>query len=158
MITDLLNPNQALIDDFKEAKDAVDNLEEASFALSETQRKLVEVTNERKRQRLAELENQISKETENLSSKIERQGEVLDIENQKLKKLSDLLVELDRNQNTTAKNLEFQTDRFLEQNEVVKEAQKEFDNLNKELSEFNRKVQEIQTPTQELSKTTQQIT
>ena len=158
MITDLLNPNQALIDDFKEAKDAVDNLEEASFALSETQRKLVEVTNERKRQRLAELENQISKETENLSSKIERQGEVLDIENQKLKKLSDLLVELDGNQNTTAKNLEFQTDRFLEQNEVVKEAQKEFDNLNKELSEFNRKVQEIKTPTEELSKTTQQIT
>tara|TARA_R100000231_G_scaffold31450_2_gene27702 strand:+ start:192 stop:2024 length:1833 start_codon:yes stop_codon:yes gene_type:complete len=158
MITDLLNPNQALIDDFKEAKDAVDNLEEASFALSETQRKLVEVTNERKRQRLAELENQISKETENLSSKIERQGEVLDIENQKLKKLSDLLVELDGNQNTTAKNLEFQTDRFLEQNEVVREAQKEFDNLNKELSEFNRKVQEIKTPTQELSKTTQQIT
>tara|TARA_R110002012_G_scaffold321195_1_gene548083 strand:+ start:2217 stop:4022 length:1806 start_codon:yes stop_codon:yes gene_type:complete len=157
MITDLLNPNQALIDDFKEAKDAVDNLEEASFALSETQRKLVEITNERKRQRLAELENEISVETDNLTSKIQRQGEVLDIENQKLKKLSDLLIELNGNQNTTAKSLEFQTDRFLKQNEVVKEAQKEFDTLTKELSEFNRKVNEIKTPSEELSKTTKQI-
>jgi hypothetical protein len=157
MITDLLNPNQALIDDFKEAKDAVDNLEEASFALSETQRKLVEITNERKRQRLAELENEISVETDNLTSKIQRQGEVLDIENQKLKKLSDLLIELNGNQNTTAKSLEFQTDRFLKQNEVVKEAQKEFDTLTKELSEFNRKVNEIKNPTKDLSDATTQI-
>ncbi len=157
MITDLLNPNQALIDDFKEAKDAVDNLEEARFALSETQRKLVEITNERKRQRLAELENEISVETDNLTSKIQRQGEVLDIENQKLKKLSDLLIELNGNQNTTAKSLEFQTDRFLKQNEVVKEAQKEFDTLTKELSEFNRKVNEIKNPTKDLSDATTQI-
>lgn len=82
---------------------------------------------------------------------------MLDIENQKLKKLSDLLIELNGNQNTTAKSLEFQTDRFLKQNEVVKEAQKEFDTLTKELSEFNRKVNEIKNPTKDLSDATTQI-
>mgnify|MGYP003137673371 CR=1 FL=1 len=158
MITDLINPNQALIDDFKEAKDAVENIEEASLVLSETQRKLINISNERKRQRLAELENEISRETENLTAKVQRQSEVLDIENKKLKDLSDLLIKLESNQNTTSKNLEYQTDRFLEQNKVVSEAQDKFDSLNKELSVFKTKVQEIQNPTKDLSEVTKETT
>jgi hypothetical protein len=158
IITDLLNPNQALIDDFREAKVAVDNIEEASLVLSETQRKLIDIANERKRQRLAEFENEISRETENLTSKVQRQSEVLDIENKKLKDLSDLLIKLESNQNTTAKSLEYQTDRFLEQNKVVSEAQDKFDSLNKELSVFKTKVQEIQNPTKDLSDITKETT
>ena len=158
IVTDFLNPNQALIDDFREAKVAVDNIEQASLVLSETQRKLIDIANERKRQRLAELEKEISKETENLTSKVQRQSEVLDIENNKLKDLGDLLIELESNQNTTAKSLEYQTDRFLEQNKVVSEAQDKFDSLNKELSVFKTKVQEIQNPTKDLSDITKETT
>jgi hypothetical protein len=158
IVTDFLNPNQALIDDFREAKVAVDNIEQASLVLSETQRKLIDIANERKRQRLAELEKEISKETENLTSKVQRQSEVLDIENKKLKDLSDLLIKLESNQNTTAKSLEYQTDRFIEQNKVVSEAQDKFDSLNKELSVFKTKVQEIQNPTKDLSEVTKETT
>ena len=158
IVTDFLNPNQALIDDFREAKVAVDNIEQASLVLSETQRKLIDIANERKRQRLAELEKEISKETENLTSKVQRQSEVLDIENRKLKDLGDLLIELESNQNTTAKSLEYQTDRFLEQNKAVEEAQDKFDSLNKELSVFKTKVQEIQNPTKDLSEVTKETT
>lgn len=158
IITDLLNPNQALIDDFKEAKDAVENIEQASLVLSETQRKLIDISNERKRQRLAELENEISRETENLTAKVQRQSEVLDIENKKLKDLSDLLIKLESNQNTTTKSLEYQTDRFIEQNKVVSEAQDKFDSLNKELSVFKTKVQEIENPTKDLAEVTKETT
>ena len=158
IVTDFLNPNQALIDDFREAKVAVDNIEQASLVLSETQRKLIDIANERKRQRLAELEKEISKETENLTSKVQRQSEVLDIENRKLKDLGDLIIELESNSKTTAKSLEYQTDRFLEQNKVVSEAQDKFDSLNKELSVFKTKVQEIQNPTKDLSEVTKETT
>ena len=158
IVTDFLNPNQALIDDFREAKVAVDNIEQASLVLSETQRKLIDIANERKRQRLAELEKEISKETENLTSKVQRQSEVLDIENRKLKDLGDLIIELESNSKTTAKSLEYQTDRFLEQNKAVEEAQDKFDSLNKELSVFKTKVQEIQNPTKDLSEVTKETT
>lgn len=158
IVTDFLNPNQALIDDFREAKVAVDNIEQASLVLSQTQRKLIDIANERKRQRLAELENEISKETENLTSKVQRQSQVLDIENKKLKDLGDLLIKLQSNQNTTSKNLEYQTDRFIKQKKVVDEVQDEFNSLNKELSVFKTKVQEIENPTKDLSEITKETT
>ena len=58
-ITNLLNPQEALINEFKEAKSAVDNLEEASFALSETQRNLINISNNRKKQNLADVEKEL---------------------------------------------------------------------------------------------------
>ena len=150
-ITNLLNPQEALINEFKEAKSAVDDLEEASFALSETQRNLVKSSNDRKKQNLADVERRIKDETENLNNKLERQKLILDAERSQLEKINDVLEEFQNNENSTSKSIEYQTDRLLDQSEVVEEQQKKYDDLNKVLSEFNRKLKEARSSQKELT-------
>jgi len=151
MITDLINPNQALIDDFKEAKDAVDNIEKATSDLTDTERKFLEIVNERKRQRLAELENQIALEVENLTQKISLQKQEVEKAKEEFTKIGKVVEELESKEKKLGTGIEFQKDRLVEQKKVVEEAQLEFNLLNKELSEFNRKVKEIRFPTEEVT-------
>ena len=151
MITDLINPNQALIDDFKEAKDAVDNIEKATSDLTDTERKLLEIVNERKRQKLAELENQIALEVENLTQKISLQKQEVEKATEKFENIGKIVKELESKEKQLGDGVEYQSERLVEQGKVVEEATLKFNLLNKELSEFNRKVNEIRFPTEEVT-------
>lgn len=150
-ITNLLNPQEALINEFKEAKSAVDNLEEASFALSETQRNLINISNNRKKQNLADVEKRIADEIENLNSKLETQKLRLNQERSQLEKLNQVLEDTRKKGKEVGTGVEYQTERFEKQQEVVEEQEKKYDDLNNVLSEFKRKLDEARSSQKELT-------
>ena len=150
-ITNLLNPQEALINEFKEAKSAVDNLEEASFALSETQRNLINISNNRKKQNLADVEKRIADEIENLNSKLETQKLRLNEERSQLEKLNQVLEDTRKKGKEVGTGVEFQTERLEKQQKVVEEQQKKYDDLNEVLSEFTRKLKEATSSQKELT-------
>ena len=145
-ITNLLNPQEALINEFKEAKKAVDDIEEASFALSSTQRELVNISNERKKQNLANVEKEIEKATEGLNSKIERQKIVLQASIEEFNRRKRVLDEQKERDNVTSKNVEYLTNRLREQNIEVSNQFNALDLLNKEYTTFKTKLEEIINP------------
>ena len=150
-ITNLLNPQEALINEFKEAKSAVDNLEEASFALSKTQRDLIGISNDKKYAELADVNRRIREEVENLNSKLETQKLRLEQDRSELERLNQVLENTRKKGKEVGTGVEFQTERFLKQQEVVEEQEKKYDDLNKVLSDFNRKLKEARSSQKELT-------
>jgi hypothetical protein len=154
-ITNLLNPQEALINKFRDAKKAVDEIEEASSDLSDTQKKLLEISNARKRQRLAEIEKEIQDATKNLTSKIEEQKKELKDANEELIKRKRILDEQESRTNATASNTEHFTKRLEEQNIEVTEQENKLNLLNEQLTSFKTKIDEIINPQEQVIEKTQ---